>query len=141
MKSNLKHLLLLIAPLLVATGCNFTTNSPLPGQRLLSFEILLYDQNQFTGFLGVNDHLPVPQMWNVLPEVTFEPVEKESILNDPRQATVSYKGNVLIRMKHVDEELDSIATENLTLSRSATTNAWSLNPKDIERLQSQLQQR
>jgi hypothetical protein len=135
------HSLLLLVPLLLSLGCEIFPSYLHVGQRLLNFEILLADKIQFTGFRGVNDNMPVPQMWDVLADITFEPVDKKSITNDPRQTTLSYQGNVVIRIKHVDEELDSISTETLTLSRSETTNDWSLNQKEIDRLKHLLNQR
>jgi len=124
--------------LIVFSGCNLL----LPvGQRLLNFEILLDDQIQLTGFRGVNDNMPVQQMWDVLPDITFEPVDKKSKTDAPNQTTLTYKGEIVIRIKHVDDELDSISTETLTLSRSAETNSWSLNQQEVNRLKHLLNQR
>jgi hypothetical protein len=117
--------------LIVFSGCNLL----LPmGQRLLNFEIQLDDQIQFTGFRGVNDNMPIDQMWDVLASITFEPVDKESI-------TLTYQGKVVILIKHVDDKLDSISTGTLTLSRSAETNSWSLNQQEVDRLKHLLNQR
>jgi hypothetical protein len=124
--------------LIVFSGCNLL----LPiGQRLLNFEIQLDDQIQFTGFRGVNDNMPIDQMWDVLASITFEPVDKESITNDPQQTTLTYQGKVVILIKHVDDKLDSISTGTLTLSRSAETNSWSLNQQEVDRLKHLLNQR
>ena len=47
----------------------------------------------------------------------------------------------MIRIKHVENELDSISTETLTLSKLAETNSWSLNQQEIDRLKHLLNQR
>lgn len=138
MKFKLHSLLLLSVALLIFSGCNLL----LPvGQRLLDFEIQLNDQIQFTGFHGVNDNMPVHQIWDVLPDIKFEPVDKETKTDAANQTTLTYQGNVVIRIKHVDDELDSISTETLTISRSAETNSWSMNQKEVDRLKHLLNQR
>jgi len=141
MKFRLHSLLLLSVPLLTFLGCDFVTTNLLPGQRLLNFEILLDDQIHFTGFRGVDDNMPISQMWDVLPDITFEPVDKKSKTDAPNQTTLTYKGKIAIRIKHVDDELGSISTETLTLSRSAETNSWSLNQQEVNRLKHLLNQR
>jgi len=72
----------------------------------------------------------------------------EILLNDQIQLTGLRGVNdnmpirkVVIRFKHVDEELDSISTKTLTLSRSEVTNSWSLDQEEIDRLNNLLQQR
>jgi hypothetical protein len=138
MKFKRRCLLLLSTALLIFPGCNLL----LPvGQRLLDFEILIDDQIQLSGFRGVNDNMPIHQMWDVLPDITFEHVDKKTKIDAPNQTTLTYQGKIGIRIKHVDEELDSISTTTLTLSRSETTNAWSLSQKDIDRLKHLLNQR
>ncbi len=135
------HSLLLLVPLLLSLGCEIFPSYLHVGQRLLHFEILLDDQIQLTGFRGVNDNMPIDQMWDVLADITFEPVDKKSITNDPKQTTLTYQGKVVILIKHVDDKLDSISTETLTLSRSAETNSWSLNQQEVDRLKHLLNQR
>jgi len=138
MKFKRRSLLLLSMVLLIFSGCNLL----LPvGQRLLHFEILVDDQIQLSGLRGVNDNMPIHQMWDVLPDITFEPVDKETKTAAPNQTTLTYQGKVVIRIKHVDDELDSISTETLTLSRSAETNSWSLNQQEVDRLKHLLNQR
>ena len=94
-----------------------------------------------SGLRGVNDNMPIHQMWDVLPDITFEPVDKETKTAVPNQTTLTYQGKVVIRIKHVDDQLDSISTETLTLSRSAETNSWSLNQEEVDRLKHLLNQR
>lgn len=135
------HSLLLSVPLLLSLGCEIVPSYLHLGQRLLHFEILVDDQIQLSGLRGVNDNMPIQQMWDVLPDITFEPVDKETQTDAPNQTTLTYQGKIVIRIKHVDEELDSISTKTLTLSKSETTNAWSLSQKDNERLKHLLNQR
>jgi len=135
------HSLLLLVPLLLSLGCEIFPSYLHVGQRLLNFEILLDDKIQFTGFRGVNDNMPVQQMWDVLADITFKPVDTETKTDTPNQTTLTYQGKVVVRIKHVDEELDSISTETLTLSKSAETNSWSLNQQEVDRLKHLLNQR
>jgi hypothetical protein len=85
--------------------------------------------------------MPVHQMWDVLADVTFKPVDTETKTDTPSQTTLTYQGKVVIRIKHVDDELDNISTETLTLSKSAETNSWSLNQQEVDRLKHLLNQR
>jgi hypothetical protein len=85
--------------------------------------------------------MPIAQIWNIVPDITFESFDKKSKTDAPDQTTLTYKGKIVIRIKHVDEELDSISTKTLTLLRSETTNVWSLSQKDINRLKHLLNQR
>jgi hypothetical protein len=80
-------------------------------------------------------------MWDVLADITFEPVDKETKTDAPSQTTLTYQGKVVIRIKHVDDELDSISTETLSLLRSDETNSWSLNQDEVDRLKHLLNQR
>ena len=134
MKFRFHSLLLLSVPLLLSLGCETVPSYLHVGQRLLHFEILVDDQIQFSGFRGVNDNMPVQQMWDVLADVTFTPIDKETKIDVSHQTTLTYQGKVVIRIKHVDEELDSISTETLTLSRSQATDSWSLNHDEFDRL-------
>ena len=134
MKFRFHSLLLLPVPLLLSLGCETVPSYSHVGQRLLYFEILVDDQIQFSGFRGVNDNMPVQQMWDVLADVTFTPIDKETKIDASHQTTLTYQGKVVIRIKHVDEELDSISTETLTLSRSQATDSWSLNHDEFDRL-------
>ena len=141
MKFGLHSLLLLSAPLLLSLGCETVTSHLHVGQRLLVFEILFDDEVQFAGFRGVNDNMPIHQMWDVLPNITFEPVGKETKTDTSNQTILTYQGKIVIRIKHVENELDSISTETLTLSKLAETNSWSLNQQEIDRLKHLLNQR
>ena len=141
MKFKINSLLFAAVPLLLSLGCETVPSYLHVGQRRLCFEILVADQIQFMGFRGVNDNMPIHQLWDVFTDIAFEPVVKETETNEPKWWEVHFKGKVVIRIKHVDEELDSISTKTLTLSRSETTNAWSLRQKDIDRLKHLLNQR
>ena len=141
MKFRLHSLLLLSVPLLLSLGCETVPSYLHVGQRLLLFEIQVDDQIHLSGLRGVNDNMPIHQMWDVLADITFEPVDKETKTDAPNQTPLTYQGKVVIRIKHVDDELDSISTETLTLSRSAETNSWSLNQQEVDRLKHLLNQR
>jgi hypothetical protein len=132
--STLHSLLLLSIPLLLSVGCETVPSYLHVGQRLLHFEILVDEHIQLSGLRGVNDNMPVHQMWNVLADVTFTPVAKETRTDAPNQTIVTYQGKVVIRFRHVDNVLDSISTESLTLSRSQATDFWSLNQGEFDRL-------
>ena len=138
---SLPLLLLLSAPLLLSLGCETVTSHLHVGQRLLVFEILFDEEVQFAGLRGVNDNMPIHQMWDSLPNITFEPVDKETKTNTSNQTILTYQGKIVIRIKHVENELDSISTETLTLSKLAETNSWSLNQQEIDRLKHLLNQR
>ena len=134
MKFRFHSLLLLPVPLLFSLGCEAVPSYLHVGQRLLYFEILVDDHIQLSGLRGVNDNMPVHQIWDVLADVTFTPIDKETKLDASHQTTLTYQGKVVIRFRHVDNVLDSISTETLTLSRSQATDSWSLNHDEFDRL-------
>ena len=86
------HLLLLSVPLLLSLGCETVPSYLHVGQRLLLFEILVDDQIQLSGLRGVNDNMPIKQMWDVLPDITFEPVDEETQTDAPNQTAINLSG-------------------------------------------------
>jgi hypothetical protein len=117
---------------LMTASCSHT----FVGQRLLTIEIELDDQVVFHGIRGVPDNMPVEQMWGVLGTVRFESSRPGSVVKEGAGNPVrSLVGKVIVRIKHVDQELTHVLMETLLFYPDASGLLWSLRGAELERIQ------
>jgi hypothetical protein len=107
-----------------------TLASCVPGQRLLTFEIELDGQTVFEGQRGVPDSTPVTTMWDELGSLPFNATADEEV-------TGHLAGKVVVRIKHVNNELDAVELKSLSLQSDAATSQWSIDPAEAERVKSE----
>lgn len=98
------------------------------GQRLLTLQIDLDGQTVLEGICGVPDTMPVDTMWDVLADVAFTAKGAPPQFNE-------LKGDVVIRIKHVDRELASVKLKSLSLQPDAAGTRWMLGKGELKRIQ------
>ena len=126
-----------IATLLFALLLFSATSCMPPGQRLLRFEIIVDGTTKLEGHRGVVDSMPVDRMWNELETVSFEPPDSITLdidADNPNRLT--FAGDVIVSIKHVDRELSSVPLDRLAFRFDAASGTWSLNREEVERVQS-----
>jgi hypothetical protein len=117
-----------------------TSCQPMPGQRLLTVQIEAHGELTFEGSQGVPDTTPVVRMWDALGDVRFEPVADESDSSDKASDKARVvDGDVVVRIKHVDDELVSVSVNTLTLRYDDVEGAWILDPAEAERVKAAAQ--
>lgn len=105
------------------------------GQRHLHIEIELDGQVVFEGMRGVNDNMPVEQMWRVLDDVPFKMTAGYlNSLGSTDIQTHTLNGKVLVRIKHVDRQLAIASLSSLSLSRDST-GSWLLDDGETGRVE------
>ena len=120
----------------LALLCIAMTSCVHNGQRLLGIDIELDGQVMFTGMRGVRDDMRVEQMWDVLPDVTFETApDSADAVEGKSERTRKLDGNVVVRIKHVDRELAAVSLSSLSLTRDGADSSWSLSKGESERIQ------
>lgn len=102
------------------------------GQRLLHIEIELDGQVTFEGIRGVPDNMPVDEMWDVLGDVHFE-IDEDAV-SHLDALTQDLTGSIVVRIKHVDDELGMASLSSLSLSREAIGSSWLLGDGETDRV-------
>lgn len=113
--------LMVVSCLFTVVSCNH------PGQRLLTIQIEQDGQVVCEGMRGVSDSLPVSEMWDLLPEVSFS---AES--STPSLETLN--GDIVVRIRHVDHELSRARLKSLTLRPHANNSTWSIGHEETARV-------
>ena len=105
-----------------------------PGQRLLTVQIESNGTVVYEGIRGVPDNTPVTEMWNVLGDVPFESrVHDESPVED-EQNVRKLQGAIVVRIKHVNQQLGRTSVEDLTLHSIDSGASWSIDSAEIQRI-------
>ena len=106
-----------------------------PGQRLLTVQIELDGVITFEGIRGVPDYIPVDQMWDVLQDVPFHLRNASATKPDSPDANAcSLNGKIVVRIQHVDEELDTAKLTSLTLCKGESGSSWLLKEGEALRV-------
>lgn len=122
--SPIRHLSIVL--LALCTGC-------VPGQRLLTVQIEKDGAVVYEGFHGVPDTTPVPDMWDVLEDIPFEPIERgDSNADSEDVAERTMDGSIIVRIKHVDTVLATSDLKSLTVT--SHQDGWSLNSDQVSRI-------
>ena len=95
--------------LILLSGCSL-------GQRLLTVEVRVDDEVRFQGIRGVVDSTPVPEMWNVVPDVPLSAAAEA-----PDGSSCELNGNVSIHILHGSRELTRADLKSVSLSRPDQT--------------------
>ncbi|MGB4737019.1 MAG: hypothetical protein WBH50_02475 [Fuerstiella sp.] len=110
----------------LCTGC-------VPGQRLLTVQIEKDGAVVYEGFHGVPDTTPVPDMWDVLEDIPFEPIETGGDNADAKDgAKQTLDGSIIVRIKHVDAVVATSELESLTIT--SNEDGWSLDGDQVSRI-------
>jgi len=118
-----------LAILPVALICVSFSSCAKSGQRLINFEVKVDDKIALTGKRGVPDTMPVEKMWDVADDVSFE-ISKDyfdavgTSLED--STTHEVKGNIVVRIRHVNSELASSSVSTLKFKK-VDADSWSLS--------------
>lgn len=126
--SPIRHLsiVFLAGVFALCTGC-------VPGQRLLTVQIEKNGAVVYEGFHGVPDATPVPDMWDVLEDIPFEPIERGDSKADSEDATKqTMDGSIVVRIKHVDTVL--VTSEMKSLTITSQQDGWSLDRDQVSRI-------
>ena len=115
---------------ILAVATLFAMSCTHVGQRLLSIEIEVDGNAEFTGMLGVRDDMPVADMWDELADLQFDATSRPV---DITASTRELSGAVVVRITHVDNQLTSAEVSSLSLEQPAT-GAWVLAPGELDRL-------
>ena len=126
--STIQHLsiVLLAGVFALCIGC-------VPGQRLLTVQIEKDGAVVYEGFHGVPDTTPVPEMWDVLENIAFEPIERGGGNADAEDgAKQTMDGSIIVRLMHVDAVLATSELESLTIT--SLEDGWSLDGDQVSRI-------
>jgi hypothetical protein len=105
------------------------------GQRLLTVQIESNGKVVYEGIRGVPDSTPVVEMWDVLDDVPFEYTVKDgNAIEDDETNTRKLEGALVLRVKHVNNELARASLEKLTLRSDDAGETWSLDGAEVERI-------
>lgn len=109
--------------------------SCVPGQRLLTVQAETDGSVVYEGMRAVPDSTPVVELWDVLDDVSFEPVAVEQEFTDENANNPRVlEGAIVVRIKHVKNELADASIKKLTLRHAASENAWKIERTEIERI-------
>ena len=109
--------------------------SCIPGQRLLTVQIESEGRVVYEGIHGVPDTTPVEDMWNVIGEVPFHSMAKQNdALGEAKKDVRELEGSIVVRIKHVDDELTRVALKGLTIHSSDSGASWSLEGDEVKRV-------
>ncbi|MFP6675768.1 MAG: hypothetical protein VB878_11875 [Pirellulaceae bacterium] len=86
----------------------------------------------FEGIRGVPDNMPVDEMWDVLGDVHFE-IDEDAV-GHLDALTQDLTGSIVVRIKHVDDELGMASLSSLSLSREAIGSSWLLGDGETDRV-------
>lgn len=100
--------------LILLSGCSL-------GQRLLTVEVRVDDEVRFQGIRGVVDSTPVPEMWNVVPDVPLSAAAEA-----PDGSNCELNGNISIHILHGSRELTRADLKSVSLSRQDKNGRWFL---------------
>jgi hypothetical protein len=89
-------------------------------------------QVTFEGIRGVPDNMPVDEMWDVLGDVHFE-IDEDAV-SHLDALTQDLTGSIVVRIKHVDDELGMASLSSLSLSREAIGSSWLLGDGVTDRV-------
>jgi len=104
------------------------------GQRLLTVQIESDGNVVFDGIRGVPDNTPVVEMWNVLGDIPFETTADDNSALDGEENARRLEGAIVVRIKHVDNELASASLKTLTLRSDDGGASWTLDGAEVKRI-------
>ncbi len=109
--------------------------TPLPGQRLLTVQIESDGSVLYEGIRGVPDTTPVVEMWDELSDISFKSIASTNKdAEDGETNTRTVEGTVIVRIKHVNEELTSVSLKKLTIRSNDNGASWSLDAAEAARI-------
>ena len=112
-----------------------TSLSCMPGQRLLTVQIESDGNVVYEGIQGVPDNTPVVEMWEVLGDVPFESTANESNVPEGNEKNArALEGAIVVRIKHVNNELARASLKKLTLRSNDAGASWSLDGAEVKRI-------
>jgi len=128
----------IVTTLILLTGTSCVPDLHI-GQRLLTIQILLDDQIVLEGYRGVDDRTPIDEMWDVLESVEFHTPTEDPVSDITVEAGTkcSLEGNVVVRIKHVEQVLAQAELKKLTALAFEAKNDrgfWMIGPADARRV-------
>ncbi len=108
--------------------------TPTVGQRLLTVQIESDGNVVYEGIRGVPDSTPVAKMWDVLGDVPFKSTANESSVLENEKNARALEGAIVVRIKHVNDELARASLKILTLRSDDAGASWSLDSAEVKRI-------
>ena len=73
-------------------------------------------------------------MWNVLGDIPFETTADDNSALDGEENARRLEGAIVVRIKHVDNELASASLKTLTLRYDDGGASWTLDGAEVKRI-------